>query len=291
MEELGAMFRKFRLNGQFTLEEAAGETLSVSQLSRFERGESDLVLGKFLPLLDNIHITMENFMDAVRGFQKPAISQFITTWVKLYYQKDIEGLRALQAEELELYKRYPEQYYHRLNMILLQGLMCQRNPSLQIAQSDLDLVSDYLFQVEEWSMYEMILIGNLYSFYEVDYVYRIGREILEREDFYQHISRHKELVIVLALNFWLHAAEQKEFEKAEYFEQQARRLLKDTDKIFEKTILLYVDGFTAYQKGQELAGIVQMKRAMSIFEWTDTPHQVTYYQEHFDRFVVPDRDE
>ncbi len=31
-------------------------------------------------------------------------------------------------------------------------------------------VADYLFQTEEWTMYELILFGNLYSFYEVDYV-------------------------------------------------------------------------------------------------------------------------
>ena len=47
-------------------------------------------------------------------------------------------------------------------------------------QRDLDKVADYLFQTEEWTMYELILFGNLYSFYEVDYVTRLGREVMER---------------------------------------------------------------------------------------------------------------
>ena len=45
-------------------------------------------------------------------------------------------------------------------------------------QSDLDKVADYLFQTEEWTMYELILFGNLYTFYNVDYVARIGREVM-----------------------------------------------------------------------------------------------------------------
>ncbi|MEW4353682.1 MutR family transcriptional regulator [Streptococcus pneumoniae] len=285
MEHLGAIFRKFRQNGQFTLEEAAGEGVSVSQLSRFERGESDLALGKFLPLLDNIHITMENFMDAVRGFQKSNISHFMASWVKLYYQKDVGALCDLQRKERALYKANPEHYYHRLNMVLLQGAICLLDDSFKMEQSDLDLVADYLFQVEEWSMYEIILFINLCTFYDVDYVYKMGREILEREDFYRHIEKHKYLVIMGALNFWQHAAEHRDFEKALYFEQQVCHLLAGTDRMYEKTIALYVRGFTAYQKGDEQTGITQMKQAISIFEMTDTPHQVAYYQEHFDRFV------
>ena len=60
-------------------------------------------------------------------------------------------------------------------------------------QDDLDKVADYLFKTEEWTMYELILFGNLYSFYDVDYVTRIGREVMEREEFYQEIGRHKKI--------------------------------------------------------------------------------------------------
>lgn len=44
------IFREFRLNRQFSLKQVASNELSVSQLSRFERGESDLSLTKFLGL-------------------------------------------------------------------------------------------------------------------------------------------------------------------------------------------------------------------------------------------------
>ena len=40
-----------------------------SQLSRFELGESDLAASRFFDILDNIHVTIENFMDKARNFQ------------------------------------------------------------------------------------------------------------------------------------------------------------------------------------------------------------------------------
>ena len=33
-------------------------------------------------------------------------------------------------------------------------------------------------------MYDWFFFGNLYSFYDVDYVTRIGREVMEREEIF-----------------------------------------------------------------------------------------------------------
>ena len=47
MEHLGKVFREFRTSGKYSLKEAAGESCSTSQLSRFELGESDLAVSRF----------------------------------------------------------------------------------------------------------------------------------------------------------------------------------------------------------------------------------------------------
>ena len=78
---------------------------------------------------------------------------------------------------------------------MLQGLICQRDASFTMKQGDLDKVADYLFQTDEWTMYELILFGNLYSFYDVDYVTRLGREVMERGRIStKKIGRHRKLV-------------------------------------------------------------------------------------------------
>lgn len=54
------IFREFRLNRQFSLKQVASNELSVSQLSRFERGESDLSLTKFLGALGQLIYQLAN---------------------------------------------------------------------------------------------------------------------------------------------------------------------------------------------------------------------------------------
>ncbi len=50
MKHLGKVFREFRTSGKYSLKEAAGESCSTSQLSRFELGESDLAVSRFFEI-------------------------------------------------------------------------------------------------------------------------------------------------------------------------------------------------------------------------------------------------
>ena len=152
-------------------------------------------------------------------------------------------------------------------------------------QRDLDKVADYLFQTEEWTMYELILFGNLYSFYDVDYVTRLGREVMEREDFYKEIGRHRKLVLILALNCYQHCLEHCSFENASYFEAYVEKIIGKSIKLYERNVFHYLKGFARYQKGQTEEGRQQMREAMHIFDVLGLPEQVAYYQEHFDKFV------
>ena len=152
-------------------------------------------------------------------------------------------------------------------------------------QSDLDKVADYLFQTEEWTMYELILFGNLYSFYDVDYVALLGREVMEREEFYQEIGRHRKLVLILALNCYQHCLEHLAFENASYFEVYIEKIIGKSIKLYERNVFHFLKGFALYQKGQKEEGCKQMQEAMHIFDVLGLPEQVAYYQEHYDKFV------
>ena len=101
MENLGKVFREFRISKNYSLKEAAGDACSTSQLSRFELGESDLATSRFFEILDNIHVTIENFMDKTRNFQHHKHVGLMAQIIPLYYSNDIAGFQKLQEEQLK----------------------------------------------------------------------------------------------------------------------------------------------------------------------------------------------
>ena len=154
-------------------------------------------------------------MDKARNFQHHEHVALMAQIIPLYYQMILQVLKSFKENNLKKAKSSTNPLYFELNWILLQGLICQRDASYTMKQRDLDKVADYLFQTEEWTMYELILFfGNLYSFYDVDYVTRLGREVMEREDFYKEIDRHRKLVFDSSSDCYQHCLEHRFFENA-----------------------------------------------------------------------------
>ena len=286
MENLGALFREFRKNRNLSLQDLAGDYLSVSQLSRFERGDSDLSLSKFLYALERMNVTVENFMDAANNYKRVQTVAFMSRLLPYFYEKDIAGFLSLKEEQREQMEEADSPLFYELNMILIDAFMAMVDDHYSVKQEDLDKVADYLFCNEEWNMYEIILACDLAPFYGLDFIERVGREVLENRAFYQNISRHGRLVTQLALDFWLYCLEAKDFDKAAYFEQQLREhLLIYHLQVYERSVFLYIEGFGLYQKENTELGLEKMKTAIGIYKSIGATSLAKFYQEHFDKYV------
>ena len=92
-DQLGKVFHDFRTNRSISLKQIADENVSVSQISRFERGETDISVTKFLKILENMHVEVTEFMDAVRGYDKTETIRFMGQLIPLEYKRDVAGFR------------------------------------------------------------------------------------------------------------------------------------------------------------------------------------------------------
>ena len=60
--KLGITLRKIRKGKQISLCSIADSNLSKSQISRFERGESEISCIRLINILDKLHITLDEFI-------------------------------------------------------------------------------------------------------------------------------------------------------------------------------------------------------------------------------------
>ncbi len=60
--KLGITLRKVRKGKQISLSSVADEHLSKSQISRFERGESEISCIRLINILDKLHVTLDEFL-------------------------------------------------------------------------------------------------------------------------------------------------------------------------------------------------------------------------------------
>ncbi|MCJ0591057.1 helix-turn-helix domain-containing protein, partial [Enterococcus cecorum] len=80
MENYGEIFKTYREARGLCLKDIAESGLSTSQLSRFEKGESDLTITKFIKALRKIKMPINEFMYATNNFKIDEINRL---WVQI----------------------------------------------------------------------------------------------------------------------------------------------------------------------------------------------------------------
>ncbi|HEO1193649.1 TPA: MutR family transcriptional regulator [Streptococcus agalactiae] len=276
------IFREFRLNRQFSLKQVASNELSVSQLSRFERGESDLSLTKFLGALEAIDLSISEFMDRVNKYQKSDQISLMSQMAQYHYQRDVAGLEKMISVEEGKLKKDSSDIRCRLNIVLFRGMICECDSSRKMSEEDLCFLSDYLFQKDSWEISDYILIGNLYRYYNTRHICQLVKEVINQKEYYRDIYTNRNVVEATLLNVVETLIERRALEEATFFLEKVEALLNNERNAYHRIILLYEKGFLAYAKGDS-RGIQSMKQAIFCFQAIGSKHHVENFQEHFNR--------
>lgn len=284
-DNLGQVFKNLRTNRRISLKQISNEAVSVSQLSRFERGESDLSIGKLLIALENMNVEVSEFIDVVNNNQQTEQIRFMSALIPLEYKRDVNGFIKMRDEEEQKFKENPDVYRYHLNTILLQSFICKCDSSIPFPREYIDQVAEYLFITEDWNMYELILIGNLYLFIDIPLLHTMGQEILKRKSYYDEIGSHRNLVAITLLNIWETCLHRDNFEIASFYMEKTKDLIEDETDLYKRTIYLFLKGLQHYKSGLVLEGIDEMKRAIQIFEWVGSENLANNYKKDFERFV------
>lgn len=282
-DQLGTVFHEFRTNRNISLKQIADENVSASQISRFERGETDISLTKFLKVLENMHVEMNEFMDAVRGYEKTEIIRFMNQLVPLEYKRDKAGFQRLFDEQKEKYEKKPSVYQYHLNMILAQSFICKCDDTVPFPKEYMDEVTDYLFTVEEWKIYELILIGNLYLFMDIPLLHRMGQEIVGN---YARNKANKGLICITLLNIWETCIHRNELQTAAYYKENILPLISDETLLYERNLYLFLLGLYHFKCGEKEQGTEEMEQAIKIYEWLGSDNLARNYTEDKKKYAI-----
>jgi len=158
MENYGEIFKTYREARGLSLKDIAESGLSTSQLSRFEKGESDLTITKFIKALRKIKMPINEFMYATNNFKIDEINRLWVQIQTLFITKDIHGLQKLLSEQQEMEREV--KIFQQLNTTIIKIYLSDLTKEKLYTQKDIDYIVDYLFGVDYWGEYELLIFSN-----------------------------------------------------------------------------------------------------------------------------------
>lgn len=278
-KELGKTLRRLRQGKQVSISSLADEHLSKSQISRFERGESEISCSRLLNLLDKLNITIDEFVST----HSKTHTHFFTllSRVRKYYaEKNVTKL-------LKLLEDYAHKDYEST---MIKAILSSIEPTVEPSEEEVTRLTDYLFSVEQWGYYEIILLGNCSRFINYNTLFLLTKEMVTSFAYSEQNKTNKTLVTQLSINCLIISIDYSYFDHSHYLIEKIEFLLRDELNFYEKTVFLYVHGYYKLKQGQ-VSGKDDMRQALQIFKYLGEDALYYSYKEHYRKEVLGDEED
>ncbi|MGT2948553.1 XRE/MutR family transcriptional regulator [Streptococcus devriesei] len=279
--ELGELYRELRIARGLKLKDIARDNLSVSQLSKFENGQTMLAADKLILAIEGIHMNFSEFAHALNNYEENDFFKIGNKIVEFQSKRDIEGLKKI----LDTYGDYESfDTYNRLNRLVVRVAIHTLDHSYTISEEDKEFLATYLYNIEEWTEYELNLFGNTMIILSVEDLIFLGKAFVERNKLYIAIPTNKKNAQVALLNLIMILIERKEFYYAAYFINHLEKLLTYQD-MFVIVSLNFLKQIIAYLQG-EITDKAELEYYVNMVEKLGNPTMAMFLRANMEQLLL-----
>ena len=277
--KLGITLRKVRKGKQISLCSVADEHLSKSQISRFERGESEISCIRLINILDKLHITLDELLvlhneDYTNAELFANLVQYIR---KQYSSHNIKNIAALLSDS-SLYT------LNSFEKTMIKSILHTMDSSIIPSNKELLQLTDYLFKVEKWGYYEITLLGNCVRTINYNSYFLLTKEMLNNYIYSSSNKTNKRIVTQLAINCLILSVDKEEFSNCTCLITEIKALLDNELNFYEQTVFLYATGYFEFKRHSD-SGIEKMKQAIQVLDILGEDKLKLHYTSHFYKLV------
>lgn len=232
--KLGKFYKELRIARKVKQKDVAKNKLSVSQLSKFESGQTMLSADKMLEVIEGINLTFSEFGFALRDY-KPTQHQLLMNKIsKLSAENDKQSL-------LKLLDKYKESQllYDKLNTLVIKNAIHLIDRDFTLSLDDSKFLSNYLFDIEDWTAYEIHLFGNTMPFLSDTDLLFLGKELVSRSEIHSPLLDFRKALKYTYLNLISELVERRLTTHFNFFVNQLRMIL-DVFDTFEIILLNFL---------------------------------------------------
>lgn len=275
-KEFGSVYRKMRESKGLILKEVANENLSVSQLSSFERGVSTLTLDKFVIALENINVSMSEFISIYNDSQTKA-EQMILTETHYDEVMDLEELHRKFRLSKDRLKKSPDDLPMFLNKVALQsriyGITRENRPTAK----EMEQLLSYFAKLKEYGMFETVLLIYMADSLDYDIFYGLVWQCL-RSNFYAKADGLRAVKFRLLLSLIDQSEKNERLETVLYDISQFESLVSLRQEKWEQLLFSFLKISCSIQAGEKMYDIEQLKywrdiirlsRLFDVYDWMD----------------------
>ena len=229
--------------------------------------------------MDKLHVTLDEFLilhneDYTNGESFANLVQYIR---KQYSSQSINNIACLL---------YDTSNYtlNSLEKTMVKSILHTMDSNVIPSDEELLQLTDYLFKVEKWGYYEIILLGNCVRTINYNSYFLLTKEMLNNYIYSSLNKTNKRIVTQLAINCLILSIDKEKFSNCSYLIDEIKALLDNEVNFYEQTVFLYATGYFEFKR-QSGTGIEKMKQAIQVLDILGEDKLKLHYTSHFDKLI------
>lgn len=264
LAKMGELFKQIRISKRLTLKDVAGDYLSISFLSKFERGESDISLSRFFQLLEQLDVSIEEFYGVLAKERATETEQLLAKISSAYYEDNRQVLQGYLTQEMTNYKQ-TSQKKHYYNAIMIRSFLAALQGG-QVEAVDVKEMTDYLFGIEHWGKRELVIFGNSMSAISTPVLDVLVRELVQKTAFFGRSEENKKVSIALLINAVSVFLDRDDLALAKSYLALLASWSMDERYLYERLEYQMVLGAYEMKSGQLVEGQSRIERALTCLD-------------------------
>lgn len=219
--ELGAFYKKVRQSRGYSIGDVTSHYLSKSQISKFENGNSMLLLDGFMHAVAGLNMTMSEFFLTIGHFEAGNLHTFGEKLQDLINVQDIDGLKGLIIQK-------PRTNEKRIFNIKIKCAIRELSGQNLLTDADSQFIDKYLTDHEEWTAFDIDVFGMCLEALDTELVYQLSKQLTKKDKF-RILPYNAYIVKRTLVNVYVYMILHGRFIYADEFEKELNSLLKSTD--------------------------------------------------------------
>lgn len=232
----GQIYKNLRVKQHILQKDAAKNIVSVSLLSNWENGKTDITFEKFVKLINRINLTPEEFFKLAKIAKPSSVVEKIEV---LYMSKKIAELKKLTVKKLNLYENR-----RSINDLYIAIISCNYYYDLSgenlLSEKYQQKLVNKLSDIELWTKKYISIFGNSVTLLSNKNIYGVSSLIINNWhefEFWEDINKDGVAIFNIAAHTLLNAVNVL-IDRGEY--SYAKKLLEKVQKITFKRDFLYI---------------------------------------------------
>ncbi|GAB2025269.1 Rgg/GadR/MutR family transcriptional regulator [Lactovum odontotermitis] len=210
---MGVTFRKVRESRDISLRAASKGVLSKSQLSRFEKNESQIKASALFQLLENIGASPEEFFYIMRQFESDNFS-------RLFHIMGIYEQESNWSELKKIYSKCIKKYQETLNLnfriqaISIKAILYGHKQIENLSKNETEFTIKLLYDNLNWGLRELRLFNCTLAFLPYSITTELLEDILKRSSYYSNIAENRQIIIMILRGATWNSLTHRDFQHA-----------------------------------------------------------------------------